>query len=136
MRNLLAVGLLAGAVFGASLAGPAGAAEPEQTYQGVRYVCTGIGEDRDDPGLAAYSAKIMLTTKNGAYVANAVITIDDAKGERVLETTCNGPWLLADLKPGRYQVSAKVDRYMHQGTLDVGAKGQAVVTLRFWEIVG
>ena len=104
MRKLLTAGVLAGALLGAGLAGPAGAAGEEQTYQGVRYLCTGVGEERDAPGLAAYSAKIMLTTKNGAYVANADITIDDAKGKRVLETTCHAPWLLADLKPGRYQV--------------------------------
>ena len=136
MWKLLTAGVMAGSLMGVGLAGPASAAGEAQTYQGVQYVCTGIGQERDNPEWAKYPAKIMLTTKNGAYVANAAITIDDAKGKRVLETTCHGPWLLADLPPGRYQVSAKVDRYLHQGTIDVKAKGQAALTLRFWEIVG
>lgn len=136
MRKFLAAGLLAGAIIGTSLAGPASAADEEKSFEGVRYVCTGIGEDRDNPKWAAYPAKIMLTTKNGAYVANADITIDDAKGKRVLEASCNGPWLLAQLPPGHYTVSAKVDRYLHDGNITVPAKGQASVTLRFWEIAG
>ena len=76
MLKLLAAGLVAGAILGTSLAGPASAADEEKTFEGVRYVCTGIGEDRDNPKWAAFPAKIMLTTKNGAYVANADITID------------------------------------------------------------
>jgi hypothetical protein len=136
MRKFLAAGLLAGAVVGASLAGTAGAADEEKTYGDVTYVCTGIGEERDNPDWARYPAKVMLTTKSGAYVANAEITIQDEKGERVLEASCNAPWLLVDLKPGRYEVSAKVDRYLHREPLIVPATGQAVVTLRFWEIAG
>ena len=95
-----------------------------------------IGEERDNPKWASYPAKVMLTTKSGAYVANAAITIQDDKGEVVLETTCNAPWLLVDLKPGRYEVSAKVDRYLHRDAVTVPRQGQAVVTLRFWEIAG
>jgi hypothetical protein len=136
MRKLLTAGLMAGALLGTSLAGPAGAADEEKTYQGVRYVCTGVGQERDDPRWSAFPAKVMLTTQSGAYVADGQITIEDAAGKRVLETTCDAPWLLAQLAPGRYQVTAKVDRYIQKGTLIVPAKGQAAVTLRFWEIAG
>ncbi|HEX7007129.1 MAG TPA: hypothetical protein VF274_08320 [Alphaproteobacteria bacterium] len=135
MRKMLTAGLAAGAVVGALLAGTAGA-DAEKTYGDITYVCTGIGEERDNPKWATYPAKIMLTTNTGAYVANADITIQDETGAVVLEATCNGPWLLADLKPGRYEVSAKVDRYLHRETMTVSDTGQAVITMRFWEIAG
>ena len=136
MRKLLTVGLLAGAVLGTAVTGPAGAADEEKTYQGTRYVCTGVGQERDDPRWAAYPAKVMLTTKSGAFVADGQITIADAQGKTVLETTCDAPWLLAQLPPGRYQVTAKVADYTQKGALIVPAKGQAAVTLRFAEIAG
>ena len=135
MRQLVAAGLLAGAIAGAWPAHPVRAQEVK-TYGDVTYVCTGIGEQRDNPEWAEYPAKIMLTTETGAYVANAVITIQDEQGEVVLETTCNAPWLLANLKPGRYEVSAKVDRYLHRDALTVPESGQGELTLRFWEITG
>ena len=136
MRNLLTAGLLAGAVLGTAYSGPVRAAGDEQTYQGIRYVCTGIGEDRNDPRWAAYPAKVMLTTKSGAFVADGRITIQDAQGKTVLEAGCNAPWLLAQLAPGRYQVTARVADYTQKGTLVVPAKGQAELTLRFAEIAG
>jgi hypothetical protein len=136
MRNILTAGLLAGAVLGAALPGPARAAGDEQSYQGVGYVCTGVGEDRDDPRWAAYPAKVMLTTKSGAFVADGRLTIRDAQGKTVLEASCDAPWLLARLAPGRYQVTAEVAGHSQKGTLVVPAKGQAALTLRFAEIAG
>jgi len=137
MRKLLTAGVLAGAVLGAAMATiAAAAADKEKTYQGVGYACTGIGDERNDPRWAAYPAKVMLTTKGGAFVADGQITIQDAQGKTVLETTCDAPWLLVRLAPGRYQVTAKVADYTQKGTLIVPAKGQGTLTLRFAEIAG
>jgi len=78
-----------------------------QTYGSTDFVCTGISEEtRHDPSHDRYSLKLVFSTVEGDYVADVQTRVTDSSGAVVLEASCFAPWLLADLPPGQYRVSA------------------------------
>lgn len=77
---------------------------------GVAFVSGGVGEDELN-ALAAvaakYSLKLVFAEKEGgAFLSDVQVSIEDAKGRRLIDATSEGPWFLADLKPGRYRLTA------------------------------
>jgi len=56
------------------------------------------------------------------YLASVVLQIKDAKGNVVLDTTTDGPFFLADLPPGKYQITAEHDGVMKTALVRVIAK--------------
>lgn len=97
-----------------ALAGPAGAQLPAVQTQGeVRYLSGGIGSDESEAIKAArdsYSLTLTLAGKaegRDVYLSSVPVTIRDASGKTVLEVTSSGPYLLADLPAGRYEISAR-----------------------------
>ena len=106
------------------------------TMRAVEAVCTGIGADaREDPRWAAYPLKVELAGKAGQLLGEAQITI--SKGDEALASvTCGGPWVLFKVMPGAYQVEAQVEGTAKTAKVNVGAKGQARVTIRFPEVGG
>lgn len=92
---------------------PATSALPDvQTWQGVRYLTGGIGSDESSAikaEFSRYALSITLASRRDGkdvFLADVPVVIRDAAGTVVLEATTDGPYLLADLSPGRYQVSA------------------------------
>jgi hypothetical protein len=75
---------------------------------------------------------------SGAYLAEARLSIVNLKDKTVaLQRTMEGPWLLASLAPGRYEVSAT---YRAEGSsrdetlterVDIAKSGQRQVIMRF-----
>jgi hypothetical protein len=99
------------------------AAAKWETQHGVSYVCGGIGAD-DAAAMKEQAAKhdLMVTfaTTKGDYLGEAHVTIADAKGHKLLDATCGGPIMIADLpKSGRYSVHAEVAGLATGGTVDV-----------------
>lgn len=101
----------------AALAGSAQAAVraplPAEQYQGsVRYVSGGIGRDEAqafEREMSRHPVAIELLERAGSaeeYTADARVTIVDADGRAVLDTNAPGPFLLVDLAPGRYSITA------------------------------
>lgn len=130
----LALGLLALLV-----APPVGAQsfDEERMAGGIKYACAGVGKDsRADPRWAAYPLKLMFAAARGDYLADLDVTIRDATGAEVIRLEgCLAPWLLVDLKPGRYDVTAVArDSYSRSATVAVQAGRQAMVVLRYPEI--
>ena len=86
---------------------PLGAAEPTQGE--VPYVSGGIGEEelevirlvRDD-----FNVRLTFADNTGAYVSAVHVVISNAHGKPVLEVHDAGPFLLARLPAGHYQVQA------------------------------
>lgn len=103
------------------------------TIGGVEVVCTGIGDTaQHDPRWAAYPLKIMLAGKNGQWMSDAVVTVARGKSP-VVAAHCGGPWLLAKVAAGTYEISGTLDDEGTSATTKavVSGKGQTRAILRF-----
>lgn len=84
----------------------------QETDAGIMYMTGGVGtESRAIMDIAAdnYNLKVVVASTTGAYLADAMVTIEDAAGRKVLETMTDGPWLLVKLPVGDYRVMAAID---------------------------
>jgi len=80
-----------------------------QTAGSVTYVSGGVGTesiDRLNALAADFNLKLVFALSSGEYVSGVRVAIADAKGTTVLEATSDGPWFLARLPNGNYQVVA------------------------------
>jgi hypothetical protein len=101
---------------------------PQVEHQSnVRFVSGGIGqEERSElQSLASdYNLKLIFATRDGHYLADVRTEVERMNGERVLDTTAQGPWLLADLEPGTYKVKVSLlDRNFEQ-VIDIPEAGR------------
>ncbi len=87
---------------------------PPATTQGaVSYITGGIGEDEAEAfkrAAAEYPLELLFAQKGepkDVYLADVKVVIRDRSGKPVLETTAEGPFLLARIPAGRYQVEAE-----------------------------
>lgn len=120
----------------AYLLSPAVGAEvlPEEVKQGsVRYVTGGIGEDAVaafKQAAAKYPLELLFAQNaepNDVYVAGVKVTIRQS-GKVVFDAESGGPFLLAHLPPGKYQIEAVSAGVTRQQTVDVrSGKHQRVV---------
>jgi hypothetical protein len=121
-----------------------GGAEPSpiaglqpKTENGVTYICGGVGqEERTVMKREAKKHDVLLTfaDKRGELMADVNVAIKDAKGNSVLETTCDGPMMLVDLpKGGKYRVHAEANGHAIEQTVAVtkapGKKAQQTAAL-------
>jgi hypothetical protein len=96
-----------------ALARSPGALPPEQTQGVVTYVSGGIGIEETRAFAAAakqYPLVLEFAVKHApraALTANVHVIVTDVKGQSVLDTHSNGPFLLAKLPAGYYTVSAE-----------------------------
>ncbi len=75
----------------------------------VPHISGGVGADERQGLLAKerdYNLKIIGADKSGNYLADVQVVIESARKERVLDTTMDGPILLAKLAPGTYTIRA------------------------------
>jgi hypothetical protein len=109
--------------------------DQETNVGGVGVGCTGIGQTKNDPKWQAYSVRLEFAAANGEYLAGESVSLSDSAGQPVLTVSCEGPWLLLQLPPGkRYQVAATViERSAAPKTVTVSAPhhGQATFVLTF-----
>ena len=107
IANLLAAAGLGSALIFTPCA--ALADEIVQSTGAVTYVSGGVATESLDR-LAAmtrdFNLKLVFATKSGEYLSDVKVTIADASGKTMLETMSEGPWLLARLPRGNYQVIA------------------------------
>ncbi|SMF14528.1 hypothetical protein SAMN06265365_10527 [Tistlia consotensis] len=112
------------------------------TKDGIRYACTGVGEDsRSDPRWKNFAAKLVFTVKGGGYLPDVMARIENGKGKQVFSMKCAAPWLLVDLPADHYKVVATAEgpqgkRFEQTADLSVGAKGQHEAIIRFDGIPG
>lgn len=112
--KLTAVGALLAANFFAPVSAPAaGSLPPEQTQGSISYVTGGVGKDEAD-AMKAAAAEYPLSlefvqhaTPRGEFLADVDVKIKDHAGRTVLETTSDGPFLLAKVPAGKYTVIAQ-----------------------------
>ena len=82
---------------------------PVQQYESIRYYSAGVGieERKELPQL--YPLKVVFRTDRGHLLCDADVTIT-AGGKTVFRGRAeHGPWLIVDLPPGSYDVTAVQD---------------------------
>lgn len=87
----------------------------------VEYLSGGIGKD-EATAIERASKQWPLTLEfavkekeHAAFVANVSLVVRDAKGHTALQTTSDGPLLLARLAPGHYTIDATLaDKTLHR----------------------
>ena len=101
--------------------------------RGVRAACTGIG-DREEREIRwnAYPLKLEVVGGYGQYLGDQNVTLVNHDGADVLHVSCDAPWLMMRLQPGRYTA---VVRVRHATTKDVNfivpREGQRDLIVRF-----
>ena len=100
----------------------------------VPYLSGGVGADAREELLAKekeYNLKIVAAERSGDYLAGVKVVIESARKEQVLDTTMEGPILLAKLAPGTYTIRAVNDGQTLTRTVTVPAQGLGRVDLRW-----
>lgn len=129
--------LLALFALGITITGvPAHSAQDEvKSSGGVTFVSGGVGEDSAGRMAALakdFNLKLLFAAKDGHYLADVAVEISDARGAKVLETAAEGPFLLARLAPGKYQVKATYAGQSSTRATTIPATGQRELIFR-WE---
>lgn len=125
MRNI--AGSVSGIALAVALSGAAFALEPK-SQGNVLYVTGGVGEAEiaEIKAMAPrYPLQLVTADRQGQYVVGAHVTIERA-GKAVLESTLEGPYLLAKLEPGRYRIRANFEGRQVEQFVDVGTSARLV----------
>jgi hypothetical protein len=98
---------------------------PEQRQGNVTYVTGGIGSDEwhaFERAEAQYPLTLEFAKQaqpRAEFLSDIQVVIQDMKGNEVLNTTAQGPFLLANLPQGAYKVSARYAGQTKQSTVRV-----------------
>lgn len=133
-----AVALAAATLLAASLlAAPVASARSEEVIiapSGVTFVSGGAGEEAVDRLRAMesdFNLKMVFALKSGEYAADVKVQVIDPSNKVVLDTLTEGPWLLAKLPPGRYQVNATYGRSTDRRTVAVATSSLKTLDFRW-----
>lgn len=108
------------------------------TIDGIDVACTGVGDEAiADPRWHNYSVRLEFAGGNREYLADLDVSIETQGGEELLAVHCSGPWVLANLKPGKYRVHATYERNLTKSVLITAPDhGQKRVVISFPEVRG
>lgn len=101
---------------------------------GTETVCTGIGEQAQNPQWLAYPARIEFSNGGAQYLSGAHVEIATAGGRPIAAVDCNGPMVLFRVPPGSYRVTATLMSQpggTSSATFAVPPSGQKRVVLDF-----
>lgn len=99
-----------------------------QMYQGVPFVSGGVSLDEREamrPLTQEDNVQLIFARSDGAYLSDASVDIRNARGQTVLETVTNGPWLFTKLPTGTYTIVATIDGHTQRRVIHVPRFGQA-----------
>lgn len=89
------------------LGAASGTAKEPVTQGEVSYVTGGTGSDeraKIEAMASRFNLKMTHAAPNGDFVSNVQVRIDDAQGNKVIDTVTEGPLMYAQLPPGSYTV--------------------------------
>lgn len=122
-------------------AADAGAATEGSTPAGVRYASGGVSEEEQQAlrgRFSQYTLRVATAAKgSGAHLASVHVLITDSAGKQVLEHRLDGPWLLANLPPGRYRVELRnpaqgtAKEQVERRDVTIGSRGMTDLTVHF-----
>ena len=101
-----------------------------------KFISGGVGEDSNARIQALtkdYNLRLLFAAKDGHYLADVAVTITDARGAKVLETVSEGPWLLTNLAPGKYEIAASYDGKPVTHATTIPASGRREIFFRWDE---
>lgn len=105
-----------------------------QTAGGVSYVSGGVGTasiDRLSSLTKDFNLKLVFALKSGNYVSDVKVTIANAAGKTLLDTTSEGPWFLTKLPVGNYQIVATFAGNPEKRTIAVGTEKLKTIDFRW-----
>lgn len=73
----------------------------------------------------------MFASKSGAYLSDVGVNIADSTGRTLLDIACDGPWFLAKLPAGAYQIVATFAGNAVRQHVSVGAERLKTVDFRW-----
>ena len=108
------------------------------TINGVSLACTGVGDEAiSDPRWHDYSVRLEFAGGNREYLADLDVSIETQGGEELVAVHCSGPWVLANLEPGKYRVHATYAHDLSKSVLITApAHGQKRIVISFPEVRG
>lgn len=115
----------------------AGAAHSDaivRTAGGISYVSGGVGADSiDELSMISgnFNLKLVFALQAGNYVSDVQVVIADASGKTLLDTTSAGPWFLAKLPVGNYQIVATLGDHVIKRQIAVGTAKLQTIDLRW-----
>ncbi len=120
----------------ALLAPPASAKSEEvvRAPSGVMYVTGGAGSEAVDRLKSMekdFNLKLVFANKSGEYLSDVKVTIVDATDHAVLDTTSEGPLLMAKLPAGSYRVDATFGGHLESHKITIGANKLITVDFRW-----
>jgi hypothetical protein len=139
MNNMqLRIFLLVLAAFISAVMGAQGQAAEEQIRSSgqVKFVSGGVGEDSDARMQSLgkdFNLRLLFAAKDGHYLADIAVTITDASGAKVLDAVSEGPWLLAKLVPGAYQITATYAEKSFTRATTIASSGRREIFFRWDE---
>jgi len=120
------IGALAAATLFALSLVPAGATarseEVTMAPSGVTFVSGGISSDAVDRLRSMerdFNLKMVFALSSGEYLSDVRVQVVDPSNRVVLDTLTEGPWLLARLPAGSYQVNASYRNALERRTVAV-----------------
>lgn len=131
------VSAVAAALLAASLVPTAASARSEEVAtapSGVTFVSGGISSDAVDRLRSMerdFNLKMVFASSNGEYLSDVKVQVTDPSNRVVLDTTTEGPWLLAKLPAGSYQVSASYGRATERRTVAVAPASLKTLDFRW-----
>jgi hypothetical protein len=133
---LIALGLAASTMLAqAQPPAPMSSLEPT-TIDDVTYLCGGVGIDEANymkSEARNYDLMLTFAARDGSYLADVNVDIADARGNSVLQTTCDAPIMLVDLpKGGTYRIHSEVGGHKQTNTAQVAKKGRATALIVVW----
>jgi len=76
------------------------------TMGGIETVCTGVGEQAQNPRWLAYPVRIDFSNGGAQFLSGAHVELTTAGGKPILSLDCDAPLVLFRLDPGSYKVTA------------------------------
>ena len=105
-------------------------------FGATTYVSGGVTADEAQAMKSAasrYNLHLVFLAHTGQYLAAVPVTIRNERGEIVLEGISDGPMLWAQLRPGRYVVTANYGGRTVARSVEVAAQRQELVYFR-WQV--
>lgn len=95
-----------------------------QTAGDASHLCGGVSEDqRAEEEAFPHTLKLVYAQPDGHFLADVATRIEDSAGNVIIETTCAGPWLLANLADGQYQIVSTFQGETKTTTVSVSGTG-------------
>jgi hypothetical protein len=108
--------------------------EVVQTAGGVSYVSGGVGMtsiDRLSSLTKDFNLKLVFALKSGDYVSDVKVTIANAAGRTLLDTTSEGPWFLTKLPVGNYHIIATYAGNAEKRAIAIGTEKLKTIDFRW-----